>query len=76
MLFAGSITRRGDSFLTAEVNQVHLLCRQRLYLLDHGIKATVNHRVTLLGAFGKPFQHRIADALDFKAVFRRTNAVC
>ena len=34
-----------------------------------------NHRVTLLGAFGKPFQYRITHALDFKAVFRRTNAV-
>ncbi len=34
-----------------------------------------DHRVTLLGAFGKSFQHRIAHALDFKAVFRRTNAV-
>ena len=35
----------------------------------------LNHRVTLLRAFGKPFQHLIADALNFKAMFGRLNPV-
>ena len=35
----------------------------------------LNHRVTLLRAFGKTFQHLIADALNLKAMFGRLNPV-
>ena len=34
-----------------------------------------DYRVTLLGAFGKSLQHRLADALDLKTVFRRYNPI-
>ena len=35
----------------------------------------LDHRVTLLRAFGKPFQYLIAHALDFKTMFGRSNPV-
>jgi hypothetical protein len=36
----------------------------------------LNHRITLLRAFGKQFQDIPADALDFKAVLGRLNQIC
>ena len=36
---------------------------------------SLHHRVTLLRAFGKSFQHLIAHALNLKAMFGRLNPV-